>query len=141
MKTFLFLLVTCFATAAFGIEDTPANREAAAKRYLAAVPVKSLFNDLGEQMARTAPPDQREMILKVFTQYIDADAMTKCMLEVMVRHFTADELQAMAQFYGSDVGKSVMKKFGAYMADAMPFIQAEMMKVDARVRAELQKNK
>jgi hypothetical protein len=39
----------------------------------------------------------------------------------------------LADFYGSPVGKSAMQKFGAYMADVMPAIQAEMLKAQAKM--------
>ena len=39
----------------------------------------------------------------------------------------------MADFYGSSVGKSEMQKFGAYMVDLMPIIQAEMIKAQAKL--------
>jgi len=40
---------------------------------------------------------------------------------------------ALADFYGSPVGKSAMQKFGAYMADIMPTIEAEIMKAQAKL--------
>ena len=46
------------------------------------------------------------------------------------------ELKALADFYGSAVGKSAMKKFGTYMADVMPDIQAEMIKAQAKANRE-----
>jgi len=55
------------------------------------------------------------------------------MTDAMVKHFTTDELKALADFYGSPVGKSAMQKFGAYMADVMPAIQAEMQKAQAKL--------
>jgi len=58
------------------------------------------------------------------------------MKESMVKNFTADELKALADFYGSPVGKSAMKKFGAYMADVMPSIQAEVEKAQAKANRE-----
>ena len=59
-------------------------------------------------------------------------AVEKAMKKSLIKHFTADELKALADFYGSPVGKSAMKKFGAYMADVMPAIQTEMMKAQAK---------
>ena len=55
------------------------------------------------------------------------------MTDAMVKHFTTEELKALADFYGSPVGKSAMQKFGAYMADVMPAIQAEMQKAQAKL--------
>ena len=39
---------------------------------------------------------------------------------------TALALVALAAFYGSPEGRSITKKFGAYMADVMPAIQEEL---------------
>ena len=50
---------------------------------------------------------------------------------------SADELNALADFYGSSVGASAMKKFGAYMADVAPALQLELR----RGMQELGKNK
>jgi len=49
----------------------------------------------------------------------------------MIKNFTADELKALADFYGSPVGKSAMAKFGNYMADVMPGMMAEVQKAQA----------
>ena len=37
---------------------------------------------------------------------------------------------------GSPVEKSAMEKFGAYMADVMPYVQTEIMKAYTRVKEE-----
>ena len=55
------------------------------------------------------------------------------MTDAMVKNFTTEELKALADFYGSPVGKSAMQKFGAYMADIMPVMQAEIMKASAKL--------
>ena len=46
----------------------------------------------------------------------------------MVKHFTADELNAMADFYSSKHGASAMSKFGIYMADVMPILMQEIQR-------------
>ena len=56
------------------------------------------------------------------------DALSKAMKDSLVKHFTAEELKALADFYGSPVGKSAMSKMGDYTADLMPVIQAQVMK-------------
>jgi hypothetical protein len=55
----------------------------------------------------------------------------------MAKHFTADELRALADFYGSPVGKSATQKFGTYMADVMPAIQTEFTATAERVKPKL----
>jgi hypothetical protein len=64
------------------------------------------------------------------------------MKDSMIKHFTANELKALADFYGSPVGKSAMLKFGAYMADAMPAIQAEVFKAYGEaIKAQAETNR
>jgi hypothetical protein len=84
-------------------------------------------------MAETMPADQREQFKKLMTTQVDIAALSKAMIDAMVKNFTTDELKALADFYGSPVGKSAMKKFGAYMADIMPVVQAEIMKAATKM--------
>jgi hypothetical protein len=71
------------------------------------------------------------------TSQLDIAALTKAMIDSMVKHFSTEELKALADFYGSPVGKSAMEKFGAYMADIMPTIEAEIMKAQAKANQSL----
>jgi hypothetical protein len=52
----------------------------------------------------------------------------------MVKIFTAQELNALADFYGSPVGKSAMGKFGIYMAEVMPALQQELIQAMGQAR-------
>jgi Uncharacterized protein conserved in bacteria (DUF2059) len=100
--------------------DTPETRRREAERYLQASPPKALFEDMADKMAANLPPDQREQFKRMMTADLDIAALSKAMTDAMVKRFTTDELKALADFYGSPVGKSAMQKFGAYMADIMP---------------------
>ena len=113
--------------------DTPETRRKEAERYLQVSPPKALFEDMGDKMAETLPADQREQFKKLMTTEVDIAALSKAMTDAMVKNFTTEELKALADFYGSPVGKSAMKKFGAYMADIMPVVQAEIMKAAAKM--------
>ena len=84
-----------------------------------------------DKMAANIPADQRDKFKKLMTTEVDVAALTKAMTDAMVKNFTTDELKALADFYGSPVGKSAMQKFGTYMADVMPVMQAEIMKAAA----------
>lgn len=121
----------------YAIEDTPENRLREANRYLQATPPREMFADVAEQVAKNAPPEERTAIRDAFTKHLDVDALTRAMSDAMVKHFTADELAALADFYGSPVGKSAMKKFGVYMAEVMPALQGEMIKVQAKMNRAL----
>ena len=69
---------------------------------------------------------------------MDLDKFTSIIRDSMVKNFTAEELQALANFYGSPVGRSAMKKFGQYMADAMPHIQSLMIDAFQKAKAEME---
>jgi hypothetical protein len=97
------------------------------------LPPKALFED----MAAHLPPDQRDQFKKLMTSQLDIAALTKAMIDAMVKHFTTEELKALADFYGSPVGKSAMQKFGAYMADIMPTMEAEIMKAQAKLNQSM----
>jgi hypothetical protein len=106
--------------------DTPENRTKATERYLRLVPMKALLEDTAEQLAQKAEGAEKARIVKALTEGVDIPALEKAAAEAMVKHFTVREINALADFYASPEGRSVMKKFGAYMAEVMPVIQREV---------------
>jgi Uncharacterized protein conserved in bacteria (DUF2059) len=52
------------------------------------------------------------------TAQLDIAALTKVMTDSMVKHFTTEELKALADFYGSPIGKSAMQKFGGLYGES-----------------------
>jgi hypothetical protein len=134
-KEIIVLAVTLFTSSAFvfSATDTPETRRHEAERYLQASPPKAMFEDVADKMAANIPADQRAQFKRAMTTDVDIAALTKAMTDAMVKNFTTEELKALADFYGSPVGKSAMQKFGAYMADVMPVIQAEIMKAAAKM--------
>jgi hypothetical protein len=138
MRYILLLLITVLGLSSpvFSLDDTPENRMAQAERYSNVMPLGELLNDLAQQFAQQLPPEEQEHFIDLMTKHLDIDSLQKSVNEVMVKHFTAEELSALADFYGSSVGKSAMKKFGEYMADAMPVIQAEMVNAMSKAQQE-----
>ena len=129
----LLVLILSAWSPAFSTTDTPETRRKEAERYLQVSPPKALFEDMADKMAANLPADQREQFKKVMTTQVDTAALSKAMIDAMVKNFTTDELKALADFYGSPIGKSAMQKFGAYMADIMPVVQSEIMKAAAKM--------
>jgi hypothetical protein len=136
--TILVLAALLMTFNAVALEDTPENRRIQAARYAEVSPLEDLLLDAARQGAMNLPPEDRQMFVDLLTKHLDIDTLTVQVNEIMVKHFTADELKALADFYGSDVGKSAMNKFGAYMADAMPILQAELMKAQAKANREME---
>jgi len=126
-------LIVCAWSPVFGAPDSPETRRKEAERYLQVSPPKTLLADMTDKMAANIPADQRDKFKKLMTTEVDVAALTKAMTDAMVKNFTTDELKALADFYGSPVGKSAMQKFGTYMADVMPVMQAEIMKAAAKM--------
>jgi hypothetical protein len=122
-KLVVLLVLTLSAwSPVFSAPDTPETRRKEAERYLQVSPPKALFEDMADKMAATLPADQREQFKKVMTTRVDIAALSKAMTDAMVKNFTTDELKALADFYGSPIGRSAMQKFGTYMADLMPVL-------------------
>ena len=130
----LLFLTVCAWSPVFSAADTPETRRKEAERYLQVSPPKALFEDMADKMAANIPADQRDQFKKLMTTEVDISALSKAMIDSMVKNFTTEELKALADFYGSPVGKSAMQKFGAYMADIMPVMQAEIMKAAAKMK-------
>ena len=133
----LFVLTFCAWSPVFSAPDTPETRRREAERYLQANPPKALFEDMADKMAANLPPDQRQQFKRMMTADLDIAALSKAMTDAMVKNFTTDELKALADFYGSPIGKSAMQKFGTYMADLMPVLQAEIIKAQAKMNQSL----
>jgi len=134
----LAVLTLCTSsTFVLGATDTPETRRREAERYLQATPPKAMFEDMADKMAVNLPPAEREKFKQMLTSQLDIPALAKAMTDAMVKNFTTEELKALADFYGSPVGKSAMQKFGAYMADLMPTMQAEIMKAQAKANQSL----
>lgn len=126
------------AANALCMDDSPSNRMIEAERYLAATPPQDLFEDMAEQMANNLAPSERKIFKGLIMKHLDFEALNAAFKQALVDNFTAEELSALADFYGSEVGKSAMKKFGTYMADVMPSIDAEMTKAYTEVSRELE---
>jgi hypothetical protein len=137
--TFILTILILFTSSALTLSaaDTPETRRQEAERYLQATPPRALFEDMADKMAANLPPEQRDQFKKLMISQLDIAALTKAMIDSMVKHFTTEELKALADFYGSPVGKSAMQKFGAYMADIMPTIEAEIMKAQTKLNQSI----
>ncbi len=142
MKTIWILVLLTVAISANALEDSPENRRIEAERYLEVVPPAELMADAAKNMAMNLPPEDRLRFRELMTKYLDIDVINQAMVDSMVRHLAADEIKALADFYGSAEGKSAMKKFGAYMADVMPIVESEVLKAQAEaLKAQAEANR
>jgi len=64
--------------------------------------------------------------------------MEELMISSSAKHFTAEELQALIDFYKSEHGASVMAKMQPYMQDIMGTMMPEMMTAMQAIGGEIQ---
>jgi hypothetical protein len=116
--------------------DSPKLRTEAADRYLKVVPMEEMLNNTFSALAKKEPPEQREKFIAQMHSLVRVKKLERISRDAMVKVFTADELNALANFYGSKEGKSAMKKFGDYMALVMPAVRQEVRRAMMEIQAE-----
>ena len=137
----LFLALLLQVSPVFALDDTPQNREQQADRYLNAVPPDTMMSDMAAKMAESLPEEQRDQFKALLTKHLDMTRVTAAIRAAMVKTFSAGELQALADFYGSDVGKSAMSKMGTYMAEVMPATMNEVQAALGKAEEEAHQTK
>jgi Uncharacterized protein conserved in bacteria (DUF2059) len=105
--------------------DTNPNRQAAALRYVKAVDTRKMLNSIAMQMATLLPKDKQSEFLG-YIKNMNIDRFEAIMVSAFVQHFTAEELAALADFYGSKNGQEILRKMPAAMGTALPAIQVMM---------------
>lgn len=121
-------LAVLACTTVLAIEDTPANRNKEAERYVEAMPISDMLDELTEKALKSLPPDKRQIAKELLSKNVDMAALQKTMKQTAVKHFTADELGALADFCSTPAGKSAIKKFGPYLGDLLPAIKSQALK-------------
>lgn len=118
-------------------EDTPSARREAALKYLAAVPTEAMLDDAVASIARQIPEEKRPEFVTLMKKVLQTGMINAVTLDLLVKHFTVAEIDALTRFYASAEGASIMKKFGPYMGDLLPKVQAEILRALQEVRAEM----
>jgi hypothetical protein len=123
----IILLVVGVPASSWALDDTPGNRAEQAERYLSAIPSREMMINILEPVAQMMKPYERRKLFDIMASHDFAD-FERGMKTAMIKIYSADELQALADFYGSEVGKSLLKKAGRYEAELAPLKEAEMAK-------------
>jgi hypothetical protein len=141
MKKMLCLLplVSLMAVSAWALDDTPENRGKEADRYLQVAPLQETMADISAKLAQQIPEKQRAVFIEAMQKQVDYAKLKQASRQAMMKHFTADELKALADFYSSEAGRSAIKKMGDYTVELMPVIQAEMAKALAAAEKSINK--
>jgi hypothetical protein len=134
----LMLLVAMLHIASANANENDAARAAALERYLKAVPVSKMMDGTIVDMAAKLPAEQRAHFIAAMRRAIDGPRVEQITRAAMLKTFTADEMNALADFYTSAHGASAMRKFSAYMSELMPPLIVEVQRA-AREIAEQQR--
>ncbi len=129
----LLLPTLCFA----GNSDS--ERLEAAKRYAETTNFPKLFQEMTDGVARTLPPEKAEAFRSFMGSMVEDGALEKSTIILMAKHFTTEELNALADFYGSEMGKKILSKFGPYMTEVNLVMKEFMIKALKDFRAKLER--
>jgi len=86
--------------------DSLESRQAAARRFLAALPVEA---QIIEQMVAAQPGFSSEEKVKIARVLRDRGDVESIMVDVWIQHLSAEHLDALAQFYASPAARSLLK--------------------------------
>ena len=134
MTTIRILLTSAFLSLALGCtgsafaQQPTAEAKAAADRYLRAVPMKKMMEDTYAEMAKQMPADKRTQFIADMRTIIKVEKLEAIVRDAILKTFTADEMNVMADFFASKNGASAMAKYGAYMGQVMPPIMQEVQR-------------
>lgn len=118
-----------FGTGWFGpawAQDSLGNRLMAAERYADTFDFKKIIEASIIEAAKNYPKEQRGTFIRSMSQGVDPQRLRSFAVNAMTQVFTLEELNALADFYGSPVGRSMLRKFPKYMGMIAPFINQEL---------------
>ena len=121
--------------------DTTEARMAAAKRYFSTVDMNKLMDQGIQAGLMSLPADKRAEALRLTKAHFHLEEIAAVATAALVKNFTTAELNAMADFYGSAEGQSILAKYPSYLAEVMPAVLAEVKRAIAEIQTELQNNR
>lgn len=139
--TALGLLSIASAYSAEQQGDTLETRKVAAEKYAVVANAQKMLDDTFVALSQKIPEEERAPFLELSKKHVRTKALESLMVAAMIKNFTTQELEALAAFYGSPEGQSVLAKFPTYMADILPLVQAEVGRAVLEMRKELEEMK
>ena len=103
------------------MEDSQANRLIQAQRYAQLYDFKQMITELA---FANLPTDQRAALDQKVSR-LDTDKLRRIFADAMAQVFTADELAACADFYGTPLGRSIMSKLPKFALAVTPGMNEE----------------
>lgn len=117
-------------------EDAPQHKAELVERYFELVPMNQIIKDSASEIASQLPAEHRLDFIEFMTKEVRVDLIESAAKQSFAKHMTTKELSAFVEFMEKPEGKSAMAKMKFYMADIMPVVQSEVMKVIAKRQAQ-----
>ena len=103
--------------------DTRERRLRLAERMHEIWSTRERINDALKSMAQRYPESERDSFMNAMQLAIDYGKVEEASIDAMVKTYTAQELQAMVDYYGSKAGQSAEAKRSIYQDRIQPVIQ------------------
>jgi branched-chain amino acid transport system substrate-binding protein len=136
VRPFTLVLALTFTSIAYAQD---ASRQAAAERYIRAVPMSMMLEDAISELSKQVPPEKRAQFISDMRATAKTSALEQIAKVAMVKIFSTDELNALADFYATEHGASTLRKFGAYMGEIMPPVMQEIQRIVQEIQANNQR--
>lgn len=124
LNTRNFLSIIAMASLLVGspasASEAESAKQAAVERYFRAMPMSKMMEDMYSEIAKQLPPERRSTFLIEIRKVVPAERLEKIATAAMLKTYSTEEINALADFYSSPYGASAMAKFGAYMSEIMP---------------------
>ena len=136
----LYLVLFCALWVAISVAahaqdaSDEAERAALAEKLGTIKPVREQVQSAVEQIVRTTPPDQQALFRARMLDSVDFNALEKVSADAMAEIFTAEELEAMIAYFGSEEGRSIIEKMPIYQELMRPAMVKELDKALMEVR-------
>jgi len=104
-------------------EDATSLKIDAAERYMRVANLGAIWESMVSEHAATLPEPERTEYLQSPQSKINIEKFEAILLDGLIEVFTAEELNALADFYGSEAGQSALAKFGKFSAYINPRIE------------------
>ena len=105
------------------------QKERYADILLDIVPPEIMFAQISMSYAQPyTRPDRQDKAHSNFMRNVDVPALNKIIRDALLKHFTEDDLKALADFYATPEGRACMAKTAAFASDVVPACAHEASK-------------
>ena len=101
-------------------------------------PIRIRMENAIDNVAEQVPEERRAEIKAAMRKSMNYDKLQEESIKAMVKTFTVDELKAMIDFYGSDVGRSISGKTSVYESALQPALTGMMDKAMLDLRTGME---